>query len=110
MTDMQNREWKRALWSVAAAAVIAIGANFWMNVQFQATVKEQIRVMQNEQAITRSRVDQMSIDIQNKVDRTVLDDCLRDMKQDITKMRSSMEANFDKVNNNIIEIFKTRRQ
>lgn len=110
MTEMQNREWKRALWSVAATALIAIGANFWMNVQFQATVKEQIRVMQHEQHITRMRVDQMSIDMQGKVDRTVLDECLRDMNSNINNMRSSMETNFDKVNNNILEIFKTRKQ
>lgn len=110
MTEMQNREWKRALWSVAAAALIAIGANFWMNVQFQATVKEQIRVMQHEQHITRMRVDQMSIDLQGKVDRTVLDECLRDMNSNISTMRSSMENNFDQVNKNILEIFKTRKQ
>jgi uncharacterized membrane protein YraQ (UPF0718 family) len=110
MTEIQNREWKRALWTVVAAALIAIGANFWMNVQFQATVKEQIRVMQHEQHITRIKVDQMSIDLQGKVDRTVLDECLRDMNSNISTMRSSMENNFEQVNKNILDIFKNRKQ
>lgn len=109
MTDMQNREWKRALWSVVAAAVIAIGANFWMNVQFQATVKEQNRVMELEINLLRSKIDHLGVQLERKVDRETLDNCLRDISHNQESMKTSMDKNFAELNKMILEIYKNRR-
>lgn len=109
MTEMQNREWKRALWSVVAAALIAIGANFWMNVQFQATVKEQNRVMELEINLLRSKIDHLGVQVERKVDRETLDNCLRDISHNVESTKATMEKNFAELNKLILDMYKNRR-
>jgi len=109
MTEMQNREWKRALWSVVVAALLAIGANFWMNVQFQATVKEQNRVMELEINLLRSKIDHLGIQVEHKVDRETLDNCLRDISQNVESTKATMEKNFTELNKLILDMYKNRR-
>ncbi len=110
MTDMQNREWKRALWSVVAAAVIAIGASFFSNLQFQATVREQNRVMETEINLLRGKIDHMGMQLERKVDRETLDQCLRDISNNQENMKTSMDKNFTSLNTMILEIYRNRRQ
>lgn len=110
MTDMQNREWKRALWSVVVAAVLAIGASYFSNLQFQATVREQNRVMENEINLLRGKIDHMGMQLERKVDRETLDNCLRDISNNQENMKISLEKNFSNLNTMILEIYRNRRQ
>jgi len=110
MSDQQNKEWKRALWSVVVAAILAIGANFWMNVQFQATVKEQNRVMEIEIKILRTKIDNLSIHIERKVDRETLDNCLSDIRSNVSDLRTQIDAGFVGQNKFILEFYKSNNR
>lgn len=108
MTQLQIREWKRAIWSIASAAIITIAANFWMNVQFQATVKEKNRVMEIEISLLRSKIDQMGIVLERKVDRETLDGFLRDITTNTEGMKKTMDKNFSELNKTILDIYKRK--
>jgi len=84
MTEEIRRDWRRAIWSIVVAAVIAIGASYAQTYTIQRSMNEQMHIIAREQQLIRTKVDLMQIQLERKVDRETLDNCLEriDMKLD----------------------------
>lgn len=95
MTDIMKSDWRKALWSVVVAGVIGIVGNFIQNISAQSQMNEQIKVMQNEVTLIRSKIDVIQIQMGNKVDRETLDNNI-----------VIMNGKLDEMGTRIFEIYK----
>jgi len=95
MTDTMKSEWRKALWTVVVAGIIAIVSNFIQNISAQSSMNEQLKVMQSEITLIRSKIDIIQIQMGNKVDRETLDNNI-----------VIMNGKLDEMGTRIFEIYK----
>lgn len=67
MCEELNKEWKKAIWTIVAAAVIGIGSLFWASVTTQRVMLYRLDVIQAEQSMLRDKVDVLQIEVNTKV-------------------------------------------
>ncbi len=87
--DMKN-EWRKAVWTIVAAAVIALATSFAQTWSAQKSMSHQIEVLKEEQDLIRTKVDLLQIEMQHKVNRKTMDDCLTGMRDDISETKDLM--------------------
>ena len=93
MSEDIRKEWRRAMWTIVTAAVLALGGSFAQSVIMQQSMVEQLKILQKEQEIIRQKLDVIQIQLQNKVDRTTLDNFL-----------NRIDDKLDKISDNIFKI------
>jgi hypothetical protein len=107
MTTMElSNEFKKAIWTLVVASFVALGANFWQNVSFQAKHRNQIEILRTETDILRLKVDVLDKQIERKVDRETLDNCLSSINNDINELRKNQASNFNSINQNLMNILE----
>ena len=93
MGEEIKREWRRAIWSIVTVAVIALATSFVQSSMAQRSMGEQLKVLIEEQQVIRAKLDVMQIQLERKVDRNVLDNCL-----------NRIDTKLDKIADNIFKI------
>lgn len=93
MSEDIRQEWRRAMWTIVTAAVLALGGSFVQTYVMQQSMSEQMKVMQEEQKMIRQKLDVIQIQIESKVDRSTLDHCL-----------NRIDDKLDKISDNIFKI------
>jgi hypothetical protein len=93
MNDELKTEFRRAMWSLVIAAVIAISGGFLQSYVMQQKMNDQIKIITKEQTLIRTKVDLMQLQLERKVDRNTLDNCL-----------NRIDVKLDNINNNLLKL------
>ena len=93
MSEEIRKEWRKAIWSIVIAAVLAIGGGAVQIYVVQRTISDQLQIMRKEQDLIRQKIDLIQIELQRKVNRNTLDDCL-----------NGIDLKLDKISDNIFVI------
>lgn len=99
MSDDIRKEWRRAIWTIVAACIIALGTNVAQTWAATRTLEVQLKVLDKEQGALRTKVDLLLAQMEKKVDRETLDYCMSEIKSDIREIK-----------NHILEIYKHQKQ
>jgi hypothetical protein len=99
MVEEIRKEWRKAMWTLVAAAVLAIASSYVQVVVSQNTMQKQIDILQSEQGLLRTKVDLLQVVIERKVDRDKMDDCLSDINHKL-----------DGISVQLIDAFKLKHQ
>ncbi len=76
MSEELRKEWRRAIWTLVTAAVLALVGTFVQSYTMQRSMSEQLNVLKQEQTVIRTKLDLIQIQIERKVDRSTLDNSL----------------------------------
>lgn len=98
MSDDIRKEWRRAIWTVVAACIIALGTNVAQTWAATRTLEVQLKVIEKEQGALRTKVDLLLVQMETKVDRKTLDHYMSEIKNDIREIK-----------NHILEIYKNEK-
>lgn len=90
MSEEIRRDWRRAIWSIVVAAVIAIGASYAQTYTMQRSMNEQMRILVREQQVIRTKVDLMQIKMERKVDRETLDNYLQRIDEKLDRITEKL--------------------
>jgi CO dehydrogenase/acetyl-CoA synthase delta subunit len=90
MSEEIRREWRRAMWTIVTAAVIALAGSFVQTYVMQQSMSGQLDVMKQEQQVIRSKIDLMQVQLERKVDRGTLDNCLNRIDQKLDKIADNI--------------------
>lgn len=93
MNDEIKKEWRRAFWSLVITAIIAVSGAFFQSYIMTKTLSDKVDILTKEQSIIRSKVDLIQLQIERKVDRNTLDNCL-----------TNIDHKLDNIQNNIFKI------
>ncbi len=99
MSEEIRQEWRKAIWTIVIAAVMALGGSFVQTYVMQQSMHEQMKIMQEEQKIIRQKLDVIQIQLQNKVDRSTLDNCL-----------NRIDEKLERISDNIFKIQQNKSQ
>jgi len=106
MSEVLKNEWRKALWTLIAAGLLSIAGTIGANIVTTATLKERIKTIETEQGIIRNKVDLIQIQLEKKVPREKLDECLRDMDSKLDDIHNEFEVSLRDLNQNVYEIYK----
>jgi len=90
MSEEIRRDFQKAIWSIVVAAVLSIGGLFFQSYVLQRGMTEQIDILKYEQQIIRQKIDLMQIQLERKVDRNTLDNCLQGFNLKLDKIADNI--------------------
>lgn len=90
MSEEIRQEWRKAIWTIVIAAVMALGGSFVQTYVMQQSMHEQMKIMKEEQKIIRQKLDVIQVQIENKVDRSTLDNCLERIDDKLDRISENL--------------------
>lgn len=94
-----KKDFSKAIWTVVVAAVISLAATAMQGHVLQQSMVDQLSVMKEEQKVIRQKLDVIQVQLENKVDRSTLDNSLNRIDDKLDKIADNifkLQQNYNK--------------